>query len=186
MRKVIYSLSVSLDGYIQTTDGQIDWSAPDPELHQFHNAQEAETDTHLYGRRLYEEMASHWPTAATHPDATREVIEYARIWRDTPKIVFSRTLDSVEHNSTLVRDDIPGTIQDLRDRPGKHLSLGGATLAASFHRLGLIDEYRLFVHPVVLGDGTPYFPTHDHRTALRLTDSHVFGSGVVYLRYQPA
>src|SRR5512133_2859704 len=101
MRKLIYSMGVSLDGFIAGPSGEIDWSAPDEELHRFHNQQARDTGAHLYGRRLYEDMRP-WETADEDPSASEPVVEFARIWKETPKIVFSKTLEKVEGNARLV------------------------------------------------------------------------------------
>ncbi len=183
MRKLIYSMGVSLDGFISGPDGDIDWSAPDEELHRFHNQQARETGAHLYGRRLYEVMR-YWETADEQPSAPEHELEFARIWKDTPKIVFSKTLEEVEGNARLVRDGAGEEVAKLKEQPGKDLAVGGAGLASTFMKLGLIDEYRLFVSPVVLGGGTPYFPALDERINLELVETQTFGSRVVYVRYR--
>jgi dihydrofolate reductase len=183
MRKLIYSMGVSLDGFIAGPAGEIDWSTPDEELHRFHNQQARETGAHLCGRRLYEVMR-YWETAEEQPSAPEHVLEFARIWKETPKIVFSRTLEKVEGNATLVRDGAAEEVAKLKEQPGKELAVGGAGLAASVMKLALIDEYRLFVSPVVLGGGTPYFPPLDERIDLELVETRTFGSRVVYVRYR--
>ena len=185
MRRVIYSMGVSLDGFIAGPDGEIDWTAPDEELHRFHNQQTREVGAQLCGRGLYEAMV-YWETAEKNPSATDFELEFARIWQELPKIVFSRTLESVEGNATLVRDGIAEQLAKLKDQPGKDLAVGGAGLASSFTKLGLVDEYRLFVSPVVLGGGTPYFPSLDERINLELVETQTFGSRVVYMRYTRA
>jgi dihydrofolate reductase len=184
MRKLIYSMGVSLDGFIAGTDGDISWSAPDEELHRFHNRHAEEVGTELYGRRLYEVMR-YWETADQQPSIREHELEFARIWKDTPKVVFSRTLERVEGNATLVRNDAVAEVARLKEQPGKPLAVGGAGLASTFMKAGLIDEYRLFVSPVVLGGGTPYFPDLDERIDLGLVETRTFGSRVVYLRYRP-
>jgi dihydrofolate reductase len=183
MRKLIYKMSVSLDGFIAGPHGEIDWSAPDEELHRFHNRQTREMGGHLLGRRLYEEMV-YWETADQNPSAAEHELEFARIWKKMPKIVFSKTLEKVEGNATLVGDGAAEEVAQLKERPGNDLSVGGAGLASTFIKLGLIDEYRLFVSPVVLGGGTPYFPALDERINLELVETRTFGSRVVYVRYQ--
>jgi dihydrofolate reductase len=183
MRKVIYSMGVSLDGFIAGPGGEIDWSAPDEELHRFHNRQSREIGAHLCGRRLYEEML-YWETADENPSLPEHQLEFARIWKDTPKIVFSNTLEKVEGNARLSRDSVGEEVARLREEPGKDLSVGGAGLASTFMSLGLIDEYRPFVSPVVLGGGTPYFPALAERISLELIETRTFGSRVVYLRYR--
>jgi dihydrofolate reductase len=182
MRKLIYSMGVSLDGFIAGPDGDIDWSAPDEELHRFHNQQAREVGAQLYGRRLYETMR-YWETAEENPSASEVELEFARIWKDTPKIVFSKTLEKVEGNARLVSDNVAEEVAKLKEEPGKDLAVGGAGLASSLIELGLVDEYRLFVSPVVLGGGTPYFPALDERINLELVETRTFGSRVVYLRY---
>jgi dihydrofolate reductase len=186
MRKLIYSMGVSLDGFIADRNGAIDWSAPDEELHRFHNQQAREVGVELYGRRLYEAMVP-WETWDEQPSVSEPELEFARIWKDTPKIVFSTTLEKVEvSNATLVRDGAAEVVARLKEKPGKDLAVGGAGLASTFIKLGLVDEYRLFVTPVILGGGTPYFPSLDERIDLELVEERTFGSRVVYLRYRPA
>lgn len=184
-RKVIYSMMVSLDGFIETEDHLIDWSTPDEELHRYFNEAENEIDIHLYGRRLYNNMASYWPTADLNPESPDYEIEYARKWKNRKKIVFSTTLDQVDWNSTLVRGNIKEFMEELKLQPGLHMDLGGAGIAASFMEQDLIDEYRLYIHPIVLGGGTPMFHSLRNRIHLQLVESRTFGSGVVLLRYQP-
>ena len=181
MAKVIYEMGVSADGYIVGPDGRFDWSAPDEELHRFHNEQARTLAGHLLGRRLYETMV-YWETADTDPsDITRE---FALIWQALPKVVLSRTLDSVVGaNVRLARGDLRTELTALRESVGGDVAVGGAGLAAAASRLGLIDEYRLFVSPVAVGGGIPFFP-RDHRVDLRLAATRTFSSRVVYLRYE--
>jgi dihydrofolate reductase len=185
MRKLIYSMGVSLDGFIAGPHGDFDWSAPDEELHRFHNQQTRELGAHLCGRKLYEVM-SYWETADQNPSASEYELEFARIWKNLPKIVFSGTLEGVEGKSRLVREGAVEEVTRLKEQPGKDLAVGGAGLASTFIKLGLVDEFRLFVSPVVLGGGTPYFPALDDRIDLELVETRKFGSRVVYLRYQRA
>ena len=182
MRNLIYSFGVSLDGFIAGPNGDIDWSAPDEELHRFHNQQARELGAHLLGRGLYEVMR-YWETADENPSAPEYELEFARIWKDTPKIVFSKTLEKVEGNARLVRDGVAEEVARLKEQPGKDLAVGGAGLAATCIKLGLVDDYRLFVSPVVLGSGTPYFPALDETIDLELVETRTFGSRVVYVRY---
>jgi len=186
MAKLIYSMGVSLDGFIAGPDGSIDWSAPDEELHRFHNQQTRKLSAHLCGRGLYETMV-HWETAEQqNPSASDHELEFARIWRQLPKIVFSTTLAQVEGNATPARDDVAEEVARLMQQPGGDVAVGGAGLAATCTELGLIDEYRLFVSPVVLGGGTPYFPALEQRIALELLEIRTFRGRVVYLRYRRA
>jgi len=181
--KVIFSMSVSLDGFVETPSRSLDWVRVDEELHRFFNDEAREVRQSLYGRRLYELMTDYWPTAETDPSATPAMLEFARIWRDTPKVVFSRTLAKVDWNSRLVRGDATEEVARLKAEQGD-VDVGGPTLAASLMRAGLVDEFRLFVHPVVLGAGTPFFPALEDRIGLRLLETRTFGGGVIYLRYE--
>ncbi|QWF79480.1 dihydrofolate reductase family protein [Amycolatopsis sp. CA-230715] len=183
MLPVIYSMSVSLDGYIAKPDGDIGWTAPDAELFRFHTEQTRRLAAYLCGRRLYQSMLV-WENAEQTMPGEAE-LEFARIWRPIPKVVFSGTLDSVVGNARLATDDIATEIRRLSDRPGDGVvSIAGAGLAAAAIAGDLIDEYRQFVKPVVLGGGTPYFPPLAEPLGLRLTESRTFSSGTLYLRYQ--
>ncbi len=183
MRKLIYSMGVSLDGFIAGRDGEIDWSAPDEELHRFHNQQTREIGAHLCGRRLYEEMV-YWETAHENPSASEYEVEFAQIWQQVPKIVFSTTLETVEGNARLATKDVVEEVTRLKEQPGKDLAVGGAGLAATCIELGLVDEFGLFVSPVVLGGGTTFFPALPERIDLELVQTPTFGSRVVYVRYR--
>jgi dihydrofolate reductase len=183
MRPLIYSMGVSLDGYIAGPRGEGGWAAPDAELHRFHNEQARELDLHLLGRRLYEVMA-YWETAEERsPSAPKHELEFARIWKQLPKLVYSRSLEAVEGNTRLSSGDPVQEVQALKEQDGGSIGVGGATLAASLTAHGLIDEYRLFVSPVVLGGGTPFFASDTH-VDLELVETRTFGSRVVYLRYR--
>ncbi len=184
MPNVIYQMGgVSADGYIAGPDGNFDWSMPDEELHRFHNERTRALAGHLLGRRLYETMV-YWETADEDPsDIARE---FALIWQALPKVVFSRTLASVEGaNTTLARDALRAELASLQESVRGDVAIGGAGLAAEAARLDLIDEYRLFVHPVAIGGGTPFFP-RDHRVDMELVETRTFSSRVVYLRYRAA
>jgi len=186
MRKVIYAMNLSLDGFIEDRNGSLNWSYPDEEMHKHFNELESTFDFHLYGRGLYENMAAFWPTADEDPSAPDFVIEYARIWKSIPNVVFSTSLDQVGWNSRLVKGDIAEEVNKLKAGPGKDMNVGGAGLAASFMQLGLIDEYRLYIHPVILGGGKPMFPQLRDKIDLQLVETRRFGSGVVLLRYRGA
>ena len=172
--RVIYSMSVSLDGFIAGPDGEIDWAAPDEELMAFHNEQSRELDAHLCGRGLYEDML---------PWETREG-EFAGIWKAIPKVVFSTTLKNVDGNARLATGSVADELSRLGETPAAEVSIGGAGLSVTLVEHDLIDEYRLFVNPVVLGGGTPFFPQRRERLKLELVETRTFGSRVVYLRYR--
>lgn len=183
MSKVIYSMLVSLDGYISGRTREIDWTTIDEEFHRFANAREREVDVHLYGRRMHELMADFWWTADRDPTYPDYIAEYARLWQRVPKVVFSSTLTDAGPNARLASGDIVEEVARLKAEPGGTLTVGGATLAASFLRQGLIDEVELYLQPVVLGGGTPMFPELSDLRRLRLLETHTFTSGVVMLRY---
>ncbi len=186
MGRLIYSMSVSLDGYINDPRGALDWVDIDEEVHSWFNDRAREADAFVYGRRLWETMAAYWPTAEADPDAAPVELDFARIWNATPKIVFSSTLESVGHGARLVRGDVTNEIAALRQEFSGDLDVGGATLASALIRRGLVDEYRLVVHPVTLGGGTPFFPPLDAPLALRLVETGRFSSGATLAVYRPA
>jgi dihydrofolate reductase len=186
MGKLIYSLNVSLDGFIETPDHSLDWAVVDDEVHSWFNDQARALDATLYGRRMYELMADYWPTGDTDPAATDAMREFARIWKPMPKIVFSRSLDRVDHNARLVQGDVGPVLAELRREFPGDIDVGGPNLAGQFVRRGLVDEYRLVVHPVVLGAGTPFWPDLDAPLRLRLVESRSFASGAELRSYVPA
>ncbi|HEV8403695.1 MAG TPA: dihydrofolate reductase family protein [Candidatus Limnocylindrales bacterium] len=183
MGTLVYSMSVSLDGFVATPDGSLDWVLVDEELHSIFNDEARVMSAFLHGRRMWELMAGYWPTADTDPTATPAELDFAAIWKATPKIVFSRTLERVGHDARLVRDDAVAEVARLRAQPGFDMSVGGPTIAAPLLSAGLVDEVRLYLQPVVLGAGLPFLPPLDQRIALELIETRTFGSGVVYLRY---
>ncbi|MER5846650.1 dihydrofolate reductase family protein [Streptomyces sp. NPDC002012] len=184
MRKIILMMSMSLDGFIEGPDREIDWHLVDDELHIHFNEQLRTMGGFLDGRVTYQLMADFWPTADSDPSSTGPMAEFAAIWRDMPKTVFSRTLERADWNTTIMREVDVDEITALKARPGGDLALGGADLAASFMRHDLIDEYRIYVHPVLIGRGKPLFPASDARTHRRLAETRTFGNGVVLLRYE--
>lgn len=183
MRKIILAMQVSLDGFFEGVDRDISWHMVDEELHSHFNEKLGAMGAFLDGRVTYELMAGFWPTADADPSSSATTAEFARIWRDMPKIVYSRTLEGADWNSTVVRDVVAEEIMDLKSRPGGDLALGGAALADTFRRMGLIDEYWTYVHPVLIGRGRPLFKESDTRAPLRLAETRAFGNGVVLLRY---
>jgi dihydrofolate reductase len=185
MAKLIYSMGVSLDGFVADTDGSIDWGGPDEELHRFHNEQVRELGAQVMGRRLYETML-YWETvdrSSSEPEHMIE-IEFAEIWKPLPKLVFSRTLDQVEGNARLATGDVAEEVARIKEESDGDVGVGGAELASACIELGLVDEYRPFVYPIALGRGIPFFPPLDERIPMRLVESREFGMGVVYLRYE--
>ena len=187
MRKIILSFQVSLDGFMEGPHADISWHRVDGELHEHFNDQLRTMGAFLDGRVTYELMAGYWPTADQDPDCPPAVADFAAIWREMPKYVYSRTLpEEAGWNTTVVREVDAGQVRALKAAPGGDLALGGAELADSFRRLGLIDEYWIYVHPVLVGRGTPLFKAADSPTGLALLESRAFGNGVVLLRYAAA
>ncbi|WP_084038929.1 dihydrofolate reductase family protein [Demequina sp. NBRC 110053] len=189
MRRVTYSMGLSLDGYIMDGDGRFDWSEPSPEVFAFHIEEIRRVGVHLLGRRLYETMA-YWDdpaVAASFGDAERE---WAELWNPLPKVVFSRTLKEVDASARLATGGLVEEVERLRAEPGgetdEHgdIAIGGADLATQAAGLGLIDEYQLFVDPVLVGGGTPFFAHDGRREDLELAESRTFQSGTVFLRYR--
>ena len=185
MRRIVFHLMVSLDGYFEGPGGDLGWHRVDDELHTFFNEQLARTSAFLEGRVSYELMEAFWPTADQDPDAPPPMAQFAGIWRDTPKIVYSRTLDEVGPNATLVRDVVPEEVRALQALPGGEMVVGGPDLAAAFRRHDLIDEYRIFVNPVLVGSGRQVFGPGQAFTDLRLVGTRTFSNGVVMLRHEP-
>jgi dihydrofolate reductase len=183
MAKLIYSAITSLDGYVADRDGNFDWAAPDEEVHTFVNDLERPIGAYLYGRRMYETMVF-WETAHTLADEPPAVRDYAQIWQAADKVVFSRTLETVSSARTRIEPVFdPEAVRQLKASAESDLSVGGAELAAQAIRAGLVDEYRLFLTPVVVGGGNQALPD-DVRLQLELLDERRFQSGVVHLHYR--
>ena len=187
MRKVIYSMSVSLDGFIAGPGGEIDWSGPDDELHRFHNDRVRGQSAQLLGRRLYETMLYWEGFAEREPAATETTLDFARIWQPLPKVVFSRTLTQVKGTHTRLAQGTPAEeLERLKAEPGEgDVGVGGAGLAAELIAAGLVDDFQLFVVPIALGAGTRFFLPLEHRIPLELVERREFARGVQYLRYRP-
>jgi dihydrofolate reductase len=184
MRKLVFGMNVTLDGYVAAAGDDIGWSGPSDELFRWWCDQLRETGLSLYGRKLWETMSSYWPTAGQQPGAAPMEIEFARLWRDTPKVVFSSTVDNVDWNTRLVSGDAVAEITRLKAGDGAPMEIGGATLAAAAMRAGLIDEYALATYPVMVGGGTPFFAALDSWVDLNLLETRTFPGGVVLTRYE--
>jgi len=186
MRSVTYSMGVSLDGYIVGPDGNFDWTVPDKEVFRFWIDEIREVGVHLMGRRLYETML-YWESADQNPSLDDAELEWAALWKPLPKVVFSTTLSAVQGNARLASGGLAEEIELLRAERGEgDIAIGGATLAAEAAALGLIDEYRAMVHPVLVGGGIPFFPRRERRVDLELVETRTFSSRFVYLRYRVA
>ncbi|MEX2573733.1 MAG: dihydrofolate reductase family protein [Balneolaceae bacterium] len=181
MRKIIYAQLVSLDGYIEDSDGNINWTKPGEELHRHFNELERNLGINFYGRKTSEAM-DFWLTADQQPDLKDYELEYARLWQETQRIVFSKTLDEVKGKADLKREVDPVEIRSLKNRNGKDMAVGGADLASTFIKNGLVDEFRLYIHPVAIGGGKPMFPLNESLD-LEFVESETFSGGVVMLKY---
>ncbi|GGG25680.1 deaminase [Rhodococcoides trifolii] len=184
MGRLIYGFNVSVDGYIADAEGSIDFSDPSEELHQYWNDFERETALAFYGRRLYDLMSAYWPTADEPADVPPLIADFAQIWREMPKVVFSHTLESVGWNSRLERGDPVEVVARLKAETDGRLEIAGATLAAPVVQAGLVDEYRMVVTPTAVGGGTPFFPSLPSWISLRLVENRTFPGGIVLLRYE--
>jgi dihydrofolate reductase len=186
MRSVTYSMGVSLDGYIVGPDGTFAWTAPGDEVFSFVTDEIRKVGVHLLGRRLYETML-YWETADQDPSLDDAMLKWATLWKALPKVVFSTTLSEVQGNAGLVSGGLAEEIERLRAEPGEgDIAIGGATLAAEAAALGLIDEYRPRVCPVLVGGGIPFFPHTERRVDLELVETRTFSTQVVYMRYRVA
>jgi dihydrofolate reductase len=186
MRSVTYSMGVSLDGHIVGPDAKIIPAPPDEEVWRLVTDEIRGVGVHLMGRRLYETML-YWETADQDPSLDDSELEWAALWKPLPKVVFSTTLSAVQGNARLASAGLAEEIIRLRAEPGEgDIAIGGATLAAEAAALGLIDEYRARVYPVLVGGGIPYFPQRERRVDLELVETRTFSSSVVYLRYRVA
>jgi dihydrofolate reductase len=181
--KLIYSAISSLDGYVADEDGNFDWAVPDEEVHAFINDLDRPVGTYLYGRRMYETMVG-WETDPTLADRSPLMRDFAQIWRAADKIVYSRTLERVTSARTRIeRDFDPEAVRRMKATAGRDLTVGGPDLAAHAIKAGLVDEWRLFVTPIVVGGGKRSVPDNV-RVKLELLDERRFKGGVVYLHYR--
>ena len=186
MAKLMCWMQMSIDGFIEGPNGEFDWPVFKKEMSAYAIEEIEPVGTFLYGRVVWDVMVGYWPTADEQPSATDYDVKYAELWRRTPKVVFSKTLKQADWNTRIVGESIAEEITELKERSSKDLVLfGGAEIASALTRLGLIDEYRLFVHPVVLGGGKPLFQNSD-RLNLRLIEARTLDRAVVLHRYEPA
>jgi dihydrofolate reductase len=180
---LVYATITSLDGFVADESGRFDWAMPDEELHGYVNDRERGVGTYLYGRRLFEVMR-YWETADQDPSLSDVELDYTRVWQGADKVVYSRTLDAVDTRRTrLERDFDPAAVRALVDAADRDVSVGGPGLAAHALRAGIVDQVHQYLHPVVVGGGTPHLPPGTHLD-LELVDVHRFGSGVVHLHHR--
>ena len=187
MRKVILSNMVTLDGFFEGPNKELDWHIVDEEAKEYAKDLLNNVDTLLFGRVTYQLMADYWPAAATNRSTSNSDLEFADKMNNLPKIVFSKTLQEVKwNNSRLVKENIAEEISKMKQQPGKDMVIfGSGSIVSIFMQHGLIDEYRIIVNPVVLGSGKPLFKGINEKHNLKLLKTEVLGSGVVILYYQP-
>jgi dihydrofolate reductase len=184
LARLIYSAITSLDGYVADEDGNFDWAAPDAEVHSFINELERPIGTYLYGRRMYEVMLF-WETVSTDAAQAPIMRDFAELWRAADKVVYSKTLEGEASAKTRIeRDFDPEAVRQLKASAGQDLGVGGADLAGQAIRAGLVDEFHLFLTPIVVGGGDHWLPDGE-QLPLELLDERRFGNGVVYLSYRP-
>lgn len=177
MRKVILSMMVSLDGFIEPLNPEEEWAVWDAEMEKYIMEFFSTVDTFIYGRVSYQTMLNYWPTATG---------AFADFMNNTPKLVFSKTLSNAAWNATIIRNVVKEEILKIKQEPGKDLAIfGGADIASTFIKLGLVDEYRLIVNPVVLGNGKPLFKDFEDKFSLKLIKTQEFACGNVLHCYQP-
>jgi dihydrofolate reductase len=186
MRKIIYWVHASIDGFVAGPGGEFDWPAVGPELFGYSEAMNEQVDTLMYGRVVWDMMAAYWPTADADPETTDDHARaFAPFWRQTPKVVVSRTLEKAGWGAQVIGRNLAEEVAELKRRPGRDILLtGGARVAGALTGLGLLDDYRIVVHPVVLGGGPRLLPEPKDRIGMTLTDSRTFDSKTVLLRYQ--
>lgn len=186
MRKIIYFVHTSLDGFVEGPNGEFDWPRMEDELSAFSFELSDRADTLLYGRGVWEIMSGYWPNVESISDHPHD-LKYAPVWRATPKIVFSRTLERADYDARVIGENLVEEVTALKNQPGKDLLLmGGSALPGAFTELGLIDEYNIVVHPVVLGGGRPVLGHPSNRAELELIESRTFDGQCVLLRYASA
>lgn len=183
VRTLTYAMNLSLDGYVAAPGDDLGWSVPSDELFGWWSDRVAATSLALYGRRLWNGMNAHWPTAAQQPDVTPAHAEYARRWQAMPKVVFSTTLREIDGDARLHTGDAVAEISRLKAQDGGPIDVVGATLAATAMRAGLVDEYVLVTHPVLLGRGRPFFTSVDDWVHLDLVETRTFPGGLLLTRY---
>jgi dihydrofolate reductase len=181
-KKIIVWMQSSLDGFTAGPNGEFDWPQIGDEIHTYFVTTLREAGLFVYGRTVFEMMAGYWPIADTLPGSTPNTVAYSQIWKPMPKAVVSRTLTGAEWNATVVAD--PARVRELADAAdGDSYVFGGSRTVAALAEADLVDEYQIFVHPVVLGGGTPFFPPLTDRQPMALLESRTFDGRVAGLRY---
>jgi dihydrofolate reductase len=184
MAKLIYFSNISLDNYVEDESGKIDWAEPDEEVHTFINNFIRSIGTFLFGRRMYEVMKI-WESIQTTPDQPPWILDFANIWKNAYKIVYSKTMDSVSSTKTRIeREFVPDEIRQIKKNSSKTINIGGPTIAAQAIKAGLVDEYHLMIAPIFVGGGKSFFP-RNIKLKLDLIEEQRFSNGTVYLHYNP-
>jgi dihydrofolate reductase len=187
MRKVILLMHMSLDGFVAGPNGELEWIRAEGEIFEYAIELTKSVDTAIFGRVTYQGMESYWPTVPANPESTALDLQHAHWIENACKLVFSKSLEKVEwNNSRLIRDNITEEMAKLKQQPGKNMMIfGSPSIAQTFMQLGLIDEYRLNLNPIILGSGIPLFKDSMDTINLKLVETKTFSSGVLGLNYQP-
>ena len=183
MCKIIYRINVSLNGLIEMPGDRPDWVIADEELFRYSNNLERQVGGYLWGRGMYENNRALWANAGTQSKPAY-VAESMQIRKQIPAIVFSSMLERIEGNARLERGDPVAVVTHLKEQPGPDLSVGGVQLASTLMQAGLVDEFHIFIQPILLGAGRPIYPAMNEAVRLKLVETHTFHTGIVYLRYQ--
>jgi len=186
MRNLIFFMHTSLDGFVAGPNGEMNWIKVDEEMFDFVGTMTAQSDTALYGRVTYEMMQSYWPTAGDKPNASKHDKEHSSWYNSVPKVVLSRTIQQGDlQNTTVVSDNLSENISKIKKKDGKNIIIFGSPRASqSLLKEGLIDEFWLFVNPIILGEGMPLFKDVPGTVKLKLAESITFASGVIALHYE--
>ena len=185
MRKLVLFMHASLDGFVAGPNGEMDWIHVDDEIFDYAGGRTDRSDTALYGRKTYEMMEAYWPTAADLPNASKHDIQHSTWYKKVPKVILSKTLDgSTIKNSKVIKENIKKEIEQLKNQPGQEIVMFGSPSAAhALMKDNLIDDYWLFINPVLIGNGIPLFKNIQEKISLKLKETHAFQSGVVCLHY---
>jgi dihydrofolate reductase len=188
MRRLVLFMHVSLDGFVAGPNGEMDWIKVDDQMFEYVGRRINECDTALYGRVTYQMMEGYWPTAADQPNATKHDIEHAAWYSKVDKVVLSKTMEGQQlPNTIIISDDVEHRVKSLKQQAGKEIIIFGSPSAShTLMQYGLIDEFWLFVNPILLGKGIPLFKNIQQMTELKLVTTDVFESGVICLQYKKA
>ena len=186
MGKLVSFMHISLDGFVTTINGEINWIIVDEEIFEYSESRTKQADTGLYGRNTYEIMQAYWPTAADKPNASKHDVNHSAWYKKAPKVVVSKTMKGENLvNTTIISNDLSANINKLKQSIEKEIVMFGSPgTTQSLMAENLVDEMWLFINPILLGEGKPFFKTGKEKTKLKLLESHAFTNGVVCVHYE--